>query len=840
MNRLTTISFIALLIAARAGADEVDFARDIRPILSDACYHCHGPDENTREAELRLDTKDGLFRAADGVTVIIPSKPKQSELIVRLISDDEDERMPPPDAKRQLTAREIDLLKRWVTGGAKWSGHWSFQPIVRPPLAKLDVKDSAEEARLSAWPRGAIDTFVLARLMREKLTPSPEASRERLLRRVTIDLTGLPPTLKEIDAFLADKAPGAYERVIDRLLTSPHYGERMAWEWLDAARYADSNGFQGDNDRTMWPWRDWVVRAINSNMPLDRFAVEQLAGDLLPGATTEQKLATGFCRNHMINGEGGRIPEENRVEYIVDQVETVGTVWLGLTLSCCRCHDHKYDPLLRSEYYQLFDFFNQTPVNGGGGNAQTPPVISAPSLLQQHRLQQLQQTIATAAAAVQAWEATELARLRRSEKKTTPESKQDAALPEKVTKALAVPVEKRSAAQLAEIEKHFVKSAAEYAALLKRLRESGSQRTALQKSFARVMVMQDMSKTRKTYMLTKGLYSQRGEEVKADVPKIFPLLPAGAKKNRLALARWLVDPSHPLSARVIVNRQWQMFFGTGLVRTVDDFGSQGERPSHPALLDWLARELIDSGWDRKALHRRIVTSATYRQSAKASKSLIERDPKNRLLARGPRFRMPSWMIRDHALATSGLLVSQFGGPSVKPYQPKGVWAEATFGKKRYQQDRGEKLYRRTLYTFWRRIVGPTILFDAAKRQTCSVHAARTNTPLHALTTLNGVTYVEAGRVLAQRILLGSDSKPEARLAIAFRLATSRAPTRAEREIMVDRLAVLQKQFAAAPDDARKLLAIGESPRDQTLDTVTHAAYTGLCTMILNLDETISK
>jgi hypothetical protein len=845
---------LAVVPCVASVGDELDFARDIRPILSDNCYHCHGPDEETREADLRLDTRDGLFRTMGDVAVVSPSKPETSELIRRIFTDNPDEKMPPPDSQRSLTPEQAKLLRNWVESGATWEGHWSFQPIVVPPVPVLAVEEPS-----SYKPRNEIDHFVLERLRRESLTPSPLATKERLIRRVTLDLTGLPPTLGEIDAFLADDSDDAYEKVIDRLLASRNYGERMAWDWLDAARYADTNGYQGDRERTMWPWRDWVVRAFNDNLPFDEFTVWQIAGDLLPDATFEQKLATGFCRNHMINGEGGRIAEENRIEYIFDQMETVGTVWMGLTLQCSRCHDHKFDPLTRREYYQLFAFFDQTPVNGGGGDPQTAPVLEAPSAEERARLAELAAVIGASATAI---EATENSLFPRPAGETVAASEQTSQLPEEVKKALHQKAASRTAEQLSAIEKHFETSTPEYAAQLKQLRESIEQRDRVNKSIARVMIMQDMEKPRQTFMLEKGLYNQTGDEVSANIPAIFGTLPADAPKNRLALARWLVDSSNPLAARVTVNRFWQMFFGMGLVKTAEDFGAQGERPTHPELLDWLAVDFIAGGWDVKRLNKLIVMSATYRQSAHVSAELLEFDPENRLLARGPRFRMPSWMIRDHSLAASGLLVNKSSGPSVNPYQPSGVWAEATFGNKKYDQGHGEDLYRRSLYTFWRRIVGPTVFFDAAKRQTCSVKEARTNTPLHALTTLNDITYVEAARAMAQRVLrddgVGSlfrpvdspmetptsekDSRPltARRIETAFRLATSRSPSPVELELLANRLSTFEQHYRQAPEDAAKLLSIGESPRDETLDVIEHAAYTGLCSLILNLDEALTK
>ncbi|MBB75154.1 MAG: chromosome segregation protein [Planctomycetaceae bacterium] len=802
--------------AAMTTADEIDFARDIRPILSDNCYHCHGPDERAREADLRLDTKQGLFRRVDGTTVVAPGNVSESELIRRVTSNDGDERMPPLGSNRSLTSQQVELLKTWVESGAVWKGHWSFQPITQPK-----VPDGER----------AIDYFVGRRLKQEGLQPSSEASKERLLRRVTFDLTGLPPTIAELDAFLSDESQEPFEKVVDRLLKSPHYGERMAWEWLDAARYADTNGFQGDRERTMWPWRDWVIRAFNKNMPFDQFTVWQLAGDLLPEATIEQRLATGFNRNHMINGEGGRIPEENRIEYVFDQMETMGTVWMGLTLQCCRCHDHKFDPLTRREYYQLFAFFNQTPVNGGGGDPQTAPNLAFASPEQETQRARLHRETDNARALIE-----------QAEKTLLDKNSNGQPSDEEITQIrdiLTNPVLQRNNEQFATMEKFGDKHAPEYAKLVRAFRAKRKQRDDQYRSLPRVMVMQDMAKPRKTFMLTKGAYNQPTQEVTSDTPAIFRPLPTAAPKNRLTLAKWLVDPLHPLAARVTVNRHWQMFFGAGLVKTSEDFGSQGERPSHPDLLDWLASQFVQSGWNLKQLHKTIVMSATYRQTAKASRNSIAYDSENRLLSRGPRFRMSSWMIRDHALSTSGLLVDKLGGRPVNPYQPANVWAEATFGKKKYTQGKGKDLYRRSLYSFWRRIVGPTMFFDEAKRQTCSVRPGRTNTPLHALTTMNDITYVEAARALAQRVMKFRD-QDAGRIETVFRRVTSRKPTGVESGILLTRLNQLKSQYAADPDEARQLLAVGDSPRDEKLDPIEHAAYTGLCSLILNLDEALTK
>ncbi len=870
---------VSSVFAATSAGKAIDFNRDIQPLLSDNCYHCHGPDEKARKARLRLDMKEGAFRVKDGVAVIVPRKSKDSELIRRITSQDPDEMMPPPESNRKLTPTQIELLKRWVDSGAAWGQHWAYELPQRPPVPK--IRNPKSETR------NPIDNFILARLEREGLKPSPEAPKETLIRRVTLDLTGLPPTPGEVDAFLADKSPNAYEKVVDRLLQSPRYGERMAWDWLDAARYADSNGFQGDPERTMWPWRDGVVNAFNSNLPYDQFTIEQLAGDLLPNATREQKLASGFNRNNMHNGEGGRIAEETRVENVFDRVETTATLWLGVTFTCTRCHDHKFDPFTMRDYYGLYDIFNQMSEAGAGRGGQAPPVLDLSTPGEEERVKKATQRFNATAKEVEAFE---LKKFPRSEGKPLVESAASE-LPGNLPATLAkVEPKKRGVDAILEAIGYFKTDGKDpaYVEVLEKLLAAERERDAAQNNITKVMIMDQLKEPRDTFILVKGAYDKpTTNKVLAAMPASLVSKPQApdprpeTQPSRLDLARWLVSPENPLTARVTVNRYWQTFFGTGLVKTVEDFGVQGEKPSHPELLDWLATEFMGSGvwgpgsgaqprtpdprpktlsapWDVKALVKLIVMSATYRQSSKViskpviSKqatdhrllttdysSLYERDPENRLLARGPRYRLPSWMLRDFALAASGLLVDQCGGPSVKPYQPEGIWEEATFGKKTYQQDHGDALYRRSLYIFWRRIVGPTMFFDNAARQTCTVKTFRTNTPLHALTTLNDITYVEAARALAERVMLAAP-KSDARLEHAFRLVLARKPTAAERKILLSRLDALQQQFTADKDAAQKLLTVGESKRNEKLAPAEHAAWTGLCSLVLNLDEAVSK
>jgi hypothetical protein len=811
-------------------AERVDFTRDVLPILSDNCFLCHGPDTSSRKAKLRLDTPEGALRKVD--PVVVPGNSSASELVRRLLASDSADLMPPPRSNKKLTPGQIDLLKRWIDQGAPWGRYWAFEKPRRPPQPTL---------KQSAWVRNGIDSFVLARLEKEGLSPSALAPRETLLRRLTLDLTGLPPTPAEAEAFLADPAPDAYERVVDRLLASPRYGERMVWEWLDAARYADSNGYQGDGERTMWPWRDWAVAAFNANLPFDSFTRWQLAGDLLPAATREQKLATGFLRNHMINGEGGRIAEENRVEYVMDMTETTGTVWLGLTLNCCRCHDHKFDPVTQAEYYGLFSFFNNTPVNGGGGNPQTPPILEVLTPEEEARLTESRHHVSDLAGEVEALEASLFPR---EKGKTADSSVKAKDLPAEIRNLLRVAPGQRNPGQITQLAKHFSSKEPRYANRLNALAAGLALRDERARRVVRVMVMEELPKPRDTFVLQKGLYSKPLTKVSAGVPAVLPALPAQAPRNRLALANWLVSPDNPLTARVLVNRVWQQFFGVGLVKTVEDFGVQGERPFHPELLDWLAVDLVESGWDLKHLVRQIVTSATYRQSSRLTPALAQRDPENRLLARAARFRLPSWMIRDQALAASGLLVERLGGPPVNPYQPPGVWEETTFGGKRYQQSQGEGLYRRSVYTFWRRIIAPTLFFDTASRQVCTVKQGRTNSPLHALATLNDVTFVEASRVLAEKVLAANGARGPAadgeRLDLAFRLVLTRKPTSAERAILLARLGRLRTQFTADSTGARKLLATGEAKRDEKLDPIEHAALASVVNLIFNLDEALTR
>ncbi|MCC6417899.1 MAG: PSD1 domain-containing protein [Gemmataceae bacterium] len=822
--------FLALLVTPAARADgppgKIEFNRDIRPILSDTCYTCHGPAQSTRKADLRLDTRDGLFGDLGGYRAVVPGKPGQSDLLRRVSTAERSKKMPPPSSGRQLTPRQIELLRRWVEQGAVYQNHWSYIPPQRPSVPAVGDP---------SWPRNPIDHFLLARLDREGLRPSPEAPREALLRRVTLDLTGLPPTLAEIDAFANDRAADAYEKVVERLLASPRYGERMVLEWLDAARYADTNGYQTDGTRPMWPWRDWVVNALNANMPFDQFTVEQLAGDLLPSPTVAQRVATGFNRNHMLNGEGGRIVEESRVDYVVDRVETTATIWLGLTAGCGRCHDHKYDPLSQKEFYQLYAFFNNVAETGGVDrrNSTAAPTLELPTEEQRTGIAAKQQLIARLEADQKALGARVLHGPGDWEKGLTTER-----MTAYLVAILRTPRGQRTAAQQQALAEHYLAVTPERRQLDARLAKERKALDGLRQSVLITMVMEERPQPRDTFVLLRGQYDRHGAKVGPDVPACLPPLPQGAPKNRLGLARWLVDRANPLTARVAVNRSWQTFFGTGLVKTAEDFGSQGESPTHPELLDWLAVEFMRD-WNVKRIHRLIVTSATYRQASKVTKEVLERDPDNRLLARGPRGRLTSFALRDQALALSGLLAERRGGPPVRPYQPPGIWEEFSFGFIKYVQDRGESLYRRSLYTFWRRSVGPTNLFDTSPRQICTVRLPRTNTPLHALVMMNDTTFVEAARVWAERLMCQAGT-PEGRLAAAFRAATARPPTAAERSILRRGFERVLGQYRADRAAAVRLVSAGEFPRDPALDVTELAAYTAMANLLLTLDEVVCK
>lgn len=1024
---ITLLAFCSQGVAA----PKVDFGTQIRPILADKCVKCHGPDDATRQADLRLDGEAGIAAAFAGGDF------QKSEAWKRIVATDDDQRMPPVDSGKSISADDLQLLKRWMESGAQWQPHWAF---VAPRAANHVSQGSA-----------AIDRLVNRALEREGLPVSPEADKPTLIRRLSFDLTGLPPTIAEVDAFLADPSPQAYEKLVDRLLASPHYGERMAMDWLDGARYADTNGYQNDFERTMWPWRDWVIEAFNSNMPFDRFAIEQLAGDLLPGAADLQKIATGFNRNNRTVTESGSIDEEWRVENVVDRTETTTGVFLGLTFGCARCHDHKYDPITQREFYEFYAFFNSADEQGVyrelAGNRGPMIEVSKPedrriSVEIAETEQALQKANEDPAAEIEAWLAqmphpdssaaepsspmvhligtesagqppadgesagpSRAARPRHVERflgtalefsgqeqlelgkpfqpqsdrafavatwvKPRPKDSDDTgaivskmddradyrgfdvlvqgdrkisvhlinrwpknavkvvskrALPDDAWSHVVVSYDGTSKANGISIivngevwERDFVndglhdtlateaplrvgsRSTKNYfrgeladlavfdrtispaeavqrirqtleGALRDKARLSAEQRDELRrfvatlpgtKSFklvrslealkqqqsvaATVMIMKDLPQPRETYLLKRGRYDMPDQSVRLqpNVPAFLPPLPPEAPRNRLTLARWIVSPENPLTARVMVNRLWQRMFGVGLVKTAENFGVQAEPPSHPELLDWLAVELVRTGWDLKRLQKTIVMSATYRQSSAAAPELFERDPENRLLARGPRNRLPAESIRDNALAISGLLAPQIGGKSVFPYQPAGLWDDLAGGSKHkvdYVQSHGDELYRRSLYTYRKRTVShPTMsTFDAPSWEICALKRPSTNTPLQALALLNDVTYAEAARKLAERMILEGGDTVNERIRHAFRLTMARSPSDDEIRRLAAGYDRYLNEFKNDPAAAEKLLKVGESPIAVAHDRIELAAYATVASVLLNLDETIVK
>ncbi len=821
--------------------DAVNFNRDIRPILAENCFYCHGQDANKRQADLRLDQRESAVDAG----AIVPGDLAASSLIERITSGDADTKMPPPDSNRHLSPSARKLLERWIAEGAVYRSHWAF---VTP---QLPVDPQVQD---SQWIRNPIDRFVLKKLDEVGLPPAPEAPRTTLIKRLAIDLTGLPPSPAEVDRFLSDPDPHAYEKLVDRLLGSVHYGERLALPWLDAARYADSNGFQQDGDTWQWIWRDWVVRALNDDLPFDQFTTWQLAGDLLPSATTDQKIASGFNRNHLLNGEGGAIAEEQRFVNLFDRIDTTATTWLALTLACAQCHDHKYDPLTRRDYYSLLDAFNRVPESGRPQRQSArirvaAPFIELPTEENLARLTQLEaeikaaQSVATVTgdAAYEGWRSGLMADDKPADAVGLPE-----ALVALLNKPAGDRTEEEKQMLVADLRRHFDEKvrptlAAKLPAL-KRPDTLKQQLTAYRgDQIPRVMVMSD-SQPRETHILDRGEYLKPTDKVTFATPEFLPELPAGAPTNRLGFAQWLMMPEHPLTARVQVNRMWQHFFGTGIVKTAEDFGVQSEYPVHGDLLDWLALEFQHRGWSMKAIHRLIVTSATYRQSSRITPAQAELDPENRLFGRASRFRMPAMLLRDWALAAAGSLQTKIGGNPVYPYQPGDVWEALAITKERdftYPASSGEDLYRRSLYTFWRRTVGPANMFDASNRQTCRVRLATTSTPLHALTTLNDPTWVEAARGLAQRCLQSSHLRDE-QLTAAFRRVVCRSPGADD---LTHLRRAYEKQVAIYSQDAdaaQALLGVGVAPRDTALPLAEHAALTAVCLGILNLDEALTR
>ena len=840
MFRLSIVLFLVLLSGSFCNGQEINFNRDIRPILSENCFFCHGQDPKKREAGLRLDIrKDAIESEA-----IVAGDAESSALIEHIFSDDPDEIMPPSDSNRSLTLDQKKLLRRWIDSGAKYSRHWAFVKPKRPTPPKSD----------DPWIRNPIDRFVLAKLKQKGLSPSREADRPTLIKRLSVDLTGLPPTPQEVKAFVEDRSPDAYEKLVDRLLASPRYGERMALPWLDAARYSDSNGFQQDGDTWQWIWRDWVVRALNEDLPFDKFTIWQLAGDLLPNATTDQKIASGFNRNHMLNGEGGAIAEEQRFVNLFDRMDTTTTNWLGLTMACAQCHDHKYDPITQRDYYQLMDAFNRVPESGTPQRQSirirvARPFLELPTAENKQHIAKLEAQIKTTQAKVNAFNNKAFANFQKQVNAKN-SNKTRKTLPRKLQAILKKPVGKRTDVE----KKSFAKKLRDHfnKAVLPKLKNKPSEFNTLKRlrdqlrqyrgdQIPRVMIMSD-AKPRKTSILDRGEYLRPKQQVSFNTPAFLPPLPKGAERNRFGFAKWLVSAENPLTARVQVNRMWQHFFGIGIVRTSEDFGVQSEYPLHKDLLDWLAVEFRESGWSMKKMHRLIVTSATYRQSSRVDKKLLAIDRENRLYGRASRFRMPAMILRDWALKSSGLMNSKIGGAPVYPYQPKNVWEPLAITKERdftYPASKGSDLYRRSLYTFWRRTVGPTNMFDASNRQTCRVRPSQTSTPLHALTTLNDPTWVETARTLAQSAMQ-KHTKLEDQLKYAWTHVLCRQLTQDE----IARLkSAHQKQLAIYKADsgaAKKLLSVGASKRDPKIDPVQHAALTSICLLIYNLDEALTR
>ena len=816
---------VAAAITAGA-ADTPAFNRDIRPILSDNCFSCHGPDGHGRRANLRLDVPQSEPPATDsGLPAIVAFAPEESGLIARIFAHDDAEMMPPPDSGKALSDEQKETLRRWIAAGAPYEPHWSHVPPRRP---------SPPPVRNAAWPNNDLDRFVLAALEQAGLAPAPEADRSTLIRRVSLDLTGLPPTRAEAAAFRVDPSPDAYERLVDRLLASPHYGERMAIDWLDAARYADTNGYQVDRDREHWPWRDWVIQAYNDNMPFDRFTIEQLAGDLLPDPTREQRIATGFHRNHMLNEEGGIIAEEFLAEYTGDRVETTATVWLGQTFNCTRCHDHKFDPFTQRDFYALKAFFHNVDESGVGDygahiRLNAPPFLRLATPEQERKLAELQGQIEAAAKQVEDLRAVGPQAKGGAGRAADEGAAAESSVSEPAGTSLPAPDPLERAEQA-----------------LATLRQT---RADFEASIPTALVMKERPEPRKTYVLMRGDYASHGPEVTPATPATLPPMADHLPRNRLGLAHWLVAAENPLTARVTVNRLWQSFFGTGLVATAEDFGSQGSAPSHPELLDWLAVEFRERGWDVKRLVRLIVTSATYRQRSAIPPGLDNRDPANRLLARGPRFRLQAEFVRDQALAASGLLQPRIGGPSVKPYHPSGLYEQVVSQKDNpqatYVQGAGSDLHRRSVYTYWKRSVPhPAMLaFDAPFRETCTVRRSRTNTPLQALTLMNDPTFVEAARFLAARMLREGGDTVADRITHGFWLVLARPPTPHELDLLARVTRRFREDYAATPADARALLEVGDGPDDAVEDpsrACDVASFTLLAGILLCRDEALMR
>ncbi len=1018
----------AITGSAWSAEPKVEFNREIRTILSNNCYQCHGPDAKQRQAGLRLDGREEAVKKLDsGHAAIVPGDAENSHLLMRINTSNPDELMPPPASGKSLTAVQKAKLKLWIEQGAEFQGHWAFIAPNRPEPPAVTHE---------TFVRGDLDRFVLRSLQANGLAPSPEANKATLIRRVTLDLTGLPPTPAEVAAFLADTSPRAYETVVDRLLKSPRYGEHFGRIWLDAARYGDTHGLHLDNERSLWPYREWVINAFNRNLPFDQFTIEQLAGDLLPNPTTDQLVATGFNRCNVTTSEGGSINEEVLVRYAVDRVETTSTVWLGLTMGCAVCHDHKFDPISQKEFYSLYSFFYSLSDAAMDGNSLLPPpTMKLPTSEQSAQLKDLdrqlaevQKKLSEALAKVEyvdpasdgpadalrlfpqdyvwiddalppggtsagaewkfvpaasapvyrggvstllkangltqlvlqganpplkvgagdklfayvyldvldppkevmlqfndgGWEhrvfwgedkipwgepktpahvhagplpeAGKWVRLEVDAAKvnlkagamlngwaftqfdgtcywdaagivtSTPQTDasfsslaeweqferglQQSKLPGQILPIVKLDPAQRNADQQKQLKNYFLEHVYDgarsiFAPLHAQSTALTAQKTALDGQIPSTMITADLPTPRDAFVLVRGAYDKPSDKVERGTPSVFPPLPQDAPLNRLGLARWLTAPNHPLTARVIVNRYWQQYFGTGIVKTAEDFGSQGQWPAHPELLDWLATEFVRTGWDVKGFQKLIVMSGTYRQSSSATPVLQQRDPENLLLARGARFRLDAEMIRDSVLFSSGLLVEKFGGKSVKPPQPEGIWEAVAFqgsNTREFRADQGDALFRRSLYTFWKRTSPPPVMltFDAPSRENCTVRRARTNTPLQALALMNDKQYVEASRQLAERMLSHQETSDAARLAFGFGLVTARQPTAKEAEVLGKVLAKQRERYTADKPAAEKLLAYAAAPANPAFSPSEHAAWTMMANLLFNLDEAITK
>lgn len=738
--------------------DKVSYNFNIRPILSDKCFKCHGPDASHRQAHLRLDIPDSVYaplKETKGAYALVPGKPDLSEVLKRVTSSDITYMMPPPDAHLgMLNDYEKKLFKKWIEQGAKYEKHWAFSVPVKAALPEIKDKN---------WAKNEIDYFVLHSMEQQGLQPNEQADKERLLKRVCLDLTGLPPSIEMMDKFLADNSDNAYEKIVAQLIATDQYGEKMAVHWLDVARYADSYGYQDDNIRTQWPWRDWVIHAFNENIPYDKFITWQIAGDMLPGATKEQILATGFFRNHKYTEEGGVVPEEYRIEYLIDKTKTYGKGILGVTIECAQCHDHKYDPFKQKDYYSLLAFFNNTKEIGYEGDVGTSKPAKMPILF-----------------------------INDNDRKN----------------------------------------------LLSFIQQKDT-------STLMVSVLGERDTLRKTFLLNRGRYDAPGTEVQPNaLPAVMKYDTAQFPRNRLGLAKWTVDKNNPLTARVFVNQMWQEIFGRGIVKTSGDFGMQGELPSHPELLDWLSVDFIEHGWDIKRLVKQIVMSATYRQSAKITPEKLNKDPDNMYLSRGPRNRLQAEFIRDLVLSSSGLLTKKIGGPSVKPYQPHGLWESATSGRgvlATYIQDHGDSLYRRGMYTFIKLTVPPPsmVMFDASNRDQCEVKRLKTNTPLQALIMMNDPTVLEASRVLAEKLSIEQSSSSD-KLTKAFRLIVCRKPSDNELKTLQEYYNDQLQEFTQKKLNALQTLSEGEKTATKNIDLDNAAALMKTITVMYNLEETITK